>query len=171
MIHDTCIFIEYPAGAIAVTIFKWSRDLRRTIQFSKDIFHICCRKSFFLMVHRFYGLWYTLTASFVEYWTKVITDFVLNKSRDNMQFLSWYRANTFPNLRLVIHRIYDIPKWKSEYYEHFESFQLNIDFEKGFLACFSWILSSSNLITYFRHSQITCKGRWIYVYTFRKNYF
>ena len=69
-----------------------------------------------------------------------MTDFVLNKSRDIMQFLSWYRANTFQNLSLVIHRIYDIPKRMSKYYELFESFQLNIDLEKGFLTCFSCIL-------------------------------
>ena len=44
-----------------------------------------------------------------------------------MQFLSWYCANTIPNLSLVISEIYDLLTPISEY---FESFQLNIQLEK-----------------------------------------
>ena len=56
-----------------------------------------------------------------------MTDVVLNRSRDVMQFFSWYCANTIPNLSLVISEIYDLLKPISEY---FESFQLNIQLEK-----------------------------------------
>ena len=56
-----------------------------------------------------------------------MTDVVQNRSRDVMQFLSWYCANTIPNLSLVISEIYDLLKPISEY---FESFQLNIQLEK-----------------------------------------
>ena len=43
-----------------------------------------------------------------------MTDFVLNSSLDIMQFLSWYRASTVPNLSLVIYGINDIRKQMSE---------------------------------------------------------
>ena len=66
------------------------------------------------MVYGFYGLWYTLTASFVEYWTEAMTDFVLSRSLDIMQFFSWYRGSTVPNLSLVIYGINDLRKKMSE---------------------------------------------------------
>ena len=59
-----------------------------------------------------------------------MTDVVPNRSRDVMQFLSWYYANNIPNLSLVISEIYDLLKQISEYFEYFESFQLNIQLEK-----------------------------------------
>ena len=39
-----------------------------------------------------------------------MTDVVFNGSRDAMQFLSWYCANTVLNLNLVISEIYDVLK-------------------------------------------------------------
>ena len=61
-----------------------------------------------------------------------MTDVGLSRSRDVMQFLSWYCANIVPNLSLVISKIYDVLKRISEYFEYFESFQLTIQLEKGF---------------------------------------
>ena len=58
-----------------------------------------------------------------------MTDVVFNRSRDVMQFLSWYCANS---LSLVISEIYDVLQRISEYFEYFESFQLNIQLEKGY---------------------------------------
>ena len=60
-----------------------------------------------------------------------MVDVVLNRSRHVMQFLSWYCANTVRNLSSVISKIYDVLKRISEYFEYFESFQLNIQLEKG----------------------------------------
>ena len=61
-----------------------------------------------------------------------MADVVFNRSHDVMQFLSWYCANTVPNLSLVISEIYDVLQRISEYFEYFESFQLNIQLEKGY---------------------------------------
>ena len=60
-----------------------------------------------------------------------MTNLVLNKSRDVMQFFSWYCVNTVPNPILLISEIYDVLKRISEYFEYFESFQLNIQLERG----------------------------------------
>ena len=61
-----------------------------------------------------------------------MADVVFNRSHDVMQFLSWYCANTAPNLSLVISEIYDVLQRISEYSEYFESFQLNIQLEKSY---------------------------------------
>ena len=50
-----------------------------------------------------------------------MADVVLNRSRDVMQFLSWYCANTAPSLSLVISEIYDVLKRISEYFEYFKA--------------------------------------------------
>ena len=61
-----------------------------------------------------------------------MTDVVLNWPSDVMHLFSWYCVNTVPNLSSVISGIYDVFKQISEYYEYFESFQLNIQLEKGY---------------------------------------
>ena len=60
-----------------------------------------------------------------------MTNLVLNRSRDVMQLFSWYCVNTVPNPILLISEIYDVLKRISEYFEYFESFQLNIQLERG----------------------------------------
>ena len=57
-----------------------------------------------------------------------LTDFVLNRLLDIV-----------PNLSLVIYGIKNKRKQMPEYYEHFDSFQLTIELEKGYLACSSLI--------------------------------
>ena len=59
-----------------------------------------------------------------------MTDLVLNRSSDGVQFFSWYCVNNILNLVLVISRIYYVRKRISEYCEYFKSFQLNIQLEK-----------------------------------------
>ena len=49
-----------------------------------------------------------------------MTDEVLNRSRDVMQFLFWYCANTIPNLSLAISGFCDVRKGISEYFEYLE---------------------------------------------------
>ena len=73
-----------------------------------------------------------LPTSFVEYWTKVMIDLVLNRSSDVVQFFTWYCASNVQNLGLVISWIYDLRKRIFEYYDYFESCQLNIQLEKGY---------------------------------------
>ena len=59
-----------------------------------------------------------------------MTDLVLNRSSDAVRFFLWYCANNVLNLVLVISGIYSVRKRISEYYEYFESLQLNIQLEK-----------------------------------------
>ena len=59
-----------------------------------------------------------------------MTDLVLNRSSDAVRFILWYCANNVLNLVLVISGIYSVRKRISEYYEYFESLQLNIQLEK-----------------------------------------
>ena len=102
----------------------------------------------FWMVHRFYGLWYTLPASFVKYWTEVMKDLVLNSSSDAVQFFPWYCVNNVLNLGLVISWIYDLRKWIFENYDYFVSFQLNIRLEKGYQAKLLLVKCSINLTSW-----------------------
>ena len=118
-----------------ITVLKQSCDLIKAINFFKRHFHGYhpdIFSKFFWMVHRFYGLWYTLPPFFVEYWTEVRANLVSNRSRGIMQFLSRYFAKTVSNLGLVFSRIYDFRNWISENYEYFESFQSNIQPQKGY---------------------------------------
>ena len=46
----------------------------------------------------------------------------------------WCCANNAQNLRLLISVIYDVRKGISEYHKYFESLQLNIQLEKGYLV-------------------------------------
>ena len=56
-------------------------------------------------------------------------------------FLSRYSLNTVPNLSLVFSGIYDVLK-RTLHYEHFQSFQLNIQLEKGYHGKTKLILRS-----------------------------
>ena len=47
-------------------------------------------------------------------------------------FFHWYCPNTVPNLSFMLSEIYDVRKQISEYYELCESFQSNIQLEKGY---------------------------------------
>ena len=49
-----------------------------------------------------------------------MTDEVLNRSRDVMQFLSWDCANTVPNPSSAISGFCDVLKGISEYFEYLE---------------------------------------------------
>ena len=104
---------------LQITILKRSFDLRKTISFFQRHFQGYRPNMFskFLWLgDRFCGLWYTLPLCFMEYWTEVMLDVVLKRSRDIMQFLSWYCANTVPNLSLVISETYDVLKHITEYF-------------------------------------------------------
>ena len=103
--------------------------------FSKDIFTAISQNifsKFFWMVYRFHSLWYTFPASFVEYWTEVITDLVSNRSRDVIKLLPLVLCKHRFKFNLLLSGIYDEPKQISEYYEYFESFQSNIQLEKDY---------------------------------------
>ena len=63
-----------------------------------------------------------------------MTDVVMNRSQDDLKFLSWYCADTVPNLSLVILGTYNVRKRIPECHEYFESLQLNVQLEKGYHA-------------------------------------
>ena len=50
-----------------------------------------------------------------------MTDVVMNRSQDVLKFLSWYCADTVPNLSLVILGTYNVRKRIPECHEYFES--------------------------------------------------
>lgn len=103
--------------------------------FSKDIFVAINQNifsKFFWMVYRFHSIWYKFPASFVEYWTEVITDLVSHRSRDVIKLLSLVLCKHHFKFNLLLSGIHDEPKQISEYYEYFESFQSNIQLEKDY---------------------------------------
>ena len=106
--HGTCIFIKLEQ----LQIIFWSDHvtLVNLLVFSKD---------FPQLSSKYIGLWYSLSVGFFGFWTEVMTDIVLNRSRDVIEFLSWYCADTALNLRLVVSGIYNLRKRISEYYEYF----------------------------------------------------
>ena len=63
-----------------------------------------------------------------------MTDLVLNRLSDVVYLFPWHCVNNVLNLGLVISWIYDLRKRIFEYYDYFESFQLNIRLEKGYQA-------------------------------------
>ena len=105
-------------NVILVKLLVFSKYVfRATVQISSDLFVVFSID----VTSMFYGILNWSYDSCSSIW-----------SRDVTQFFCWCCANTIPSLSLVISKIYDALKRISEYLEYFESFQLNIQLEKGY---------------------------------------
>ena len=108
LIHDRWFWSNINLDKLQITVLKRWRDVSKTIScfqmhiqgYRPNIF-----SSFFWLVYRFCGLWYTLPLCFMEYWTEVMTDIVLNRQRNVIQSFSWCCVSTVPRVSLVISEI------------------------------------------------------------------